>query len=274
VLSSLGIDLWPDYDRPGLLVIYRATMAPGVTLPTPLVFRIPAAAGVPTAVAERQTDGQLITLPYERTLDGDTARIAVVATRPIVQIEYYDPAITREGTRRSFVFSWPGDYEVGDFSVSVQQPDLAQGLTLVPEASSVAPSVDGLMYHTVVRAGVAAGETVEIRASYEKTSDQLSIETMAPVESESSTPTAAAAPASDTSTVVIVMAAALVFAAAVAVGLTIRSRRPAGAAATGGPSRGSSGQPGKKASRFCTQCGAGADGGDRFCHRCGAELTG
>ena len=102
VLSSLGIDLWPDYDRPGVLVIYRATIAPDVLLPTRLVFRIPAAAGLPNAVAERPADGQLMSLPYNRTVDGETARIDLMASRPIVQLKYYDPAITRDGVSRSF----------------------------------------------------------------------------------------------------------------------------------------------------------------------------
>ena len=32
VFISLEIDLWPEYDRPGVLVIYRARIAPGVAL--------------------------------------------------------------------------------------------------------------------------------------------------------------------------------------------------------------------------------------------------
>ena len=154
VLSSLGIDLWPDYDRPGVLVIYHATIAPDVSLPARLVFRIPAAAGLPNAVAERLAGGQLITLPYDRTVDGETALIDLTASRPIVQLEYYDPAITRDGVRRSFAFTWSGDFEVQDFGISLQQPALARNFTTVPEAISATASVDGLTYHTLSRAGV------------------------------------------------------------------------------------------------------------------------
>ena len=274
VLSSLGIDLWPDYDRPGVLVIYRATIAPDVSLPTRLVFRIPAAAGLPNAVAERPADGQLITLPYDRTVDAETALIDFTASRPIVQLEYYDPAITRDGVRRSFAFTWSGDFEVQDFSISLQQPALALNFTTVPEAISAAVSVDGLTYHTLSRAGVKVGETVEVQAAYEKGSDQLSVEIIAPVAAPVPTPVAGNDAASDNRTMRMAFAALFVSAAAVVVGLMVRGRRQAQSAprSTPPPRTARSGISGGAATRFCTQCGAGVDGGDRFCQRCGAAL--
>ena len=46
-LESLAIDLWPEYDRPSMLVIYKAVLSPEVTLPTEITFRIPVEAGLP-----------------------------------------------------------------------------------------------------------------------------------------------------------------------------------------------------------------------------------
>ena len=57
-LSSMEVDLWPEYDRPNVLVIYRITLPPTTTLPVDLSFRIPAAAGEPSAVAVRQMSAQ------------------------------------------------------------------------------------------------------------------------------------------------------------------------------------------------------------------------
>ncbi|HJS30103.1 MAG TPA: hypothetical protein VJ768_10805, partial [Anaerolineales bacterium] len=58
-LEEANIALWPEYDRPGMLVIYRITLSPTVALPAALEFNIPAAAGVPNAVAETGLDGNL-----------------------------------------------------------------------------------------------------------------------------------------------------------------------------------------------------------------------
>jgi hypothetical protein len=272
VLSALGIDLWPDYDRPGVLVIYRATIAPDVPQPTRLAVRIPAAAGLPNAVAERLADGQLITLPYERIVDGATARITLTTSQPTVQLEYYDPVITRDGARRRFAFTWPGDLEVRDFSISVQQPRGAQAFTTIPGATRVAASADGLTYHALSRTGVKAGETVEVQVSYEKASDQLTTEAKTPA----ATPPVPPPPANAVSsgrTVPIVLSALFLCAAAVTVGLAARARRLARAAprSTAPPTARSRGLS-RPATRFCTQCGVGVDTSDRFCRRCGAAL--
>jgi len=268
VFTTLGVDLWPDYDRPGVLIIYRASVAPGVSLPTLVALRIPAAAGPPNAVAERQADGQLITLPFERRIEGDTAVIEMMVTRPIVQMEYYDPGIVKDGASRSFTYTWPGDYAVGALSVSAQQPDLAQNLTTDPPATNRAPGIDGLMYHTIDLTGLDAGETIDVRLTYEKASDQLSVETMAPVDPPPAEVDAAPAGGTDTEVVVIVMAVLMVVALIAAAVVVLRSRGGATPAAHGA-ARAPAPSAAAGAPKFCTQCGAAAGGADRFCHQCG-----
>ena len=280
VLSDLGIDVWPDYDRPGVLVIYRATLAPESSRPARLVFRIPASAGMPSAVAESPTGGQLMTLQYVRTVDGDTALIEVTASQPLVQLEYYDPLITRDGANRSFAFTWYGDVEVQDFEISLQQPHLAQNFTTVPEAPVATASSDGLVYHALSRVGMARGETIQVQVSYEKVSDQLSVETLTPI---STPPPAAAlaptpvtgggaAPVSGTGRVAV--GALFVAAAAVVVGLIFRTRRQAWSASRSTPTGSTihSESSGDAKREFCTQCGTGVNRGDRFCRSCGTPL--
>lgn len=46
-LSSVEVDLWPEYDQPAVLVIYRVVLPASVVLPADLTLRIPAAAGEP-----------------------------------------------------------------------------------------------------------------------------------------------------------------------------------------------------------------------------------
>ena len=266
VFTTLGIDLWPEYDRPGVLVIYRASIAPGVALPAPVTFQIPAAAGSPTAVAERQTNGQLVTLPFERRVEGDTAFIELTASRPVVQMEYYDPALERDGALHRFTFTWSSDHQVGALSVSAQQPDLAQNLTTTPPATSRAPGIDGLMYHTISLAAMKAGESVAVQLSYEKVSDQLSTETMLAAEPIPSAPVAGSGGGTSATQIVVSVIAALMVVAMVAAAGVLRSRRrlprsgglaPDAAAGT---------------ARFCTQCGEEGGPNDRFCARCGASL--
>ena len=50
-LETLVIDLWPEYDQPSMLVIYKAELSPEVNLPAEITFRIPVEAGAPAVVA-------------------------------------------------------------------------------------------------------------------------------------------------------------------------------------------------------------------------------
>ena len=43
-LEEASVVLWPEYDREGVLVIYRVKLAPDVPLPTTIGFSIPTAA--------------------------------------------------------------------------------------------------------------------------------------------------------------------------------------------------------------------------------------
>lgn len=51
--ESVQIDLWPEYDRPDMLVVYRFVLAADAQLPTELSLRIPAAAGTPNAASDQ-----------------------------------------------------------------------------------------------------------------------------------------------------------------------------------------------------------------------------
>jgi hypothetical protein len=280
-LSSLEVDLWPEYDRPGVLVIYRATLAPGVDLPGVVELRIPAAAGAPNAVAERRADGRLVSLTYGREVEGEWAKLTFTASFPVVQIEYYDPRLERDGAERSFTFTYAGDHQVGGISFSVQQPDLAQELSTVPASTRIATGADGLTYHSLALPGTDAGEVVELKVVYEKVSDRLSVETI--IRPPPPPPPAAAAGGTRPSPLVIAIA---LVAVAAMIGLLLFLRRSPRAAsvvvpgpaakippadAPGRSGRGE-GEPLRTAA-FCTGCGARAGSRDRFCHACGAPLA-
>ena len=65
-LAELEVDLWPEYDNPGVLVIYKAKLPADVSLPVNVSLKIPAAAGEPFAVAVRQMDGALLNAAFLR----------------------------------------------------------------------------------------------------------------------------------------------------------------------------------------------------------------
>jgi len=176
VIDSLQIDLWPEYDRPEMLVIYRIIMSPDVSFPVELSFRIPADVGEPNAVAVQDSSGALLNSPYERTVQGDWALITVTATMPRLQIEYYDSQLSMSGSKRSFDFNWQGDYRIEDLFFQIQKPLDAADLNITPGEADISQGADGFEYQTVEIGSLSAGDTSHISLSYIKNSDSLSVE--------------------------------------------------------------------------------------------------
>jgi hypothetical protein len=81
-LSTLDIGLWPEHDRPSLLVIYRATLPAEVTLPAKITFSIPIEAGEPTAVAVGVDAASVADVAYQTQVMGEWRDVSFVATAP------------------------------------------------------------------------------------------------------------------------------------------------------------------------------------------------
>jgi zinc-ribbon domain len=173
-LASAAVDLWPEYDRPNMLVIYHLTLSSQVSPPVELSVRIPSRVGDPHAVAVRQPDGALFSVVYEREVQGDWALITFTATSPDVQLEYYDPDLIQQDSARHYEFQWPGDYAVDSLVVSIQQPIGATDMRISPGMGNGQARQDGLVYYTAEVGALQAGEDFSVTMDYQKTSDELS----------------------------------------------------------------------------------------------------
>lgn len=273
-LAAVEVDLWPEFDKPTVLVIYRVTLSSDVTLPAELTLRIPAAAGIPNAVAVKQPDGSLINLPFDQQdTGGGWSALTFSATAPELQIEYYDSGLTKNGMARHFTYNWPGDYAVGDLTIEVQQPAGATNMKISPSMGAGVPAADGLVYYTQPVGALAQGQTFEITLDYEKATDDLSAGSM---------PVSPAGSLGDSTSGRQTMANALPWALGF-VGLVLivgggvwywqagrkvetpRQDRPR----PRGPAKKDEAE---ESNVYCHQCGKRAAIGDRFCRACGTQL--
>ena len=274
--GSLDVALWPEYDRQGnVLVIYKITLPPSVSLPADLTLRIPAAAGEPNAVAIQEADGMLRDVNYQRQVNGEWAEINFTATMPEIQFEYYDPALEKQGAQRNYEYRWPGDYPVDFLTIEVQQPLGASQMQFSPATDSSETRSDGLVYFTKRVGDSPGGQIISQQVSYQKESDALTageqqVQPSAPMSASPSTQGSlrAALP-----WVLGLLGVTLLVGGAVwywqsgkdkESGKPRRRRRsadsqpqPAGAA---------------EGHIYCHQCGKRAAPGDRFCRTCGTKL--
>ncbi len=271
-IASLEVDLWPEYDHPDMLVIYRVTLSPQVSLPVDLHFQIPARAGNPNAVAVRGPDGNLFNAPYERSVEGDWATISLTASMPNVQLEYYDPQLIKHGAERNFTFTWPADYPVDLLVIQVQQPLDASQVQLEPGPAQAQAAPDGFTYHTLVLGAQPQGAVQNINVSYLKETETLSVERLQIQPS---------APLSETTSGRVSLMEILPWLLGI-LGLALliggggwywrtgqqqtQARKPRRSRKRSQPAQTT------EDAVYCPQCGKRAASGDRFCRACGTRL--
>jgi hypothetical protein len=178
-LAELEVDLWPEYDRPDVLVIYKAKLPANVSLPVDVTFKIPTVSGEPYAVAVRQMDGALLNATYSRQVEGDWALITITATMPEIQLEYYDPQIEKDGNERNYSYIWPGDYNVDLMRIVIQQPIGASQMRVEPNLGSFTQiQGDPMQYYLMEVGSPKVGEKVSTELHYSKDTDNLSVESL------------------------------------------------------------------------------------------------
>jgi hypothetical protein len=277
-LSTLDISLWPEFDRPDVLVIYRGLFASDTPLPVAVEFRIPASAGQPTAVAYVGEDGQRFNQPYETQLEGDWLVVSFELSTLGFQLEYYAPLPVDSAGQREFAFTYTADYAVGALSLDVQEPPGALGFALEPPADTITQEADGLTYHLIQAGPLSRGESRSWVLTYQKTGSDLTAESSveAEVPLEVSFP---AAEAADNSTVTVFVIAFLALLAAGGGAFWLGRHTQPAPQPTPRPSRPKEPRGNAQRSKplaeepvFCHRCGVEVRDDADFCHRCGTAV--
>jgi hypothetical protein len=273
VLSSLQVQLWPEYDQPSMLVIYDFQLAPGTALPVSVPIRFPKEANL-MAVAMHDPaqgpDGALLIADYtESGADNSWQSILVQVERPTMyRVEYYQP-LQRAGQTRDFRFEWPGNIAVQNLGISLRMPSDATGVATTPTLQrGRSDTLAGYLESTF--GDLDADEAITLDIRYARPSEALT----APQQGLQPTQPL------DSSTPGRVMISNYIPYFLGALGVILIG---GGAFYFWQTSRGSvSRQPRHRGGRqrplrpadeiYCHECGTRAQAGDRFCRVCGARL--
>ncbi|MEA4908741.1 MAG: zinc ribbon domain-containing protein, partial [Anaerolineaceae bacterium] len=274
-IDTLEIDLWPEYDRPDVLVIYRMALSSSTSLPVEMTLRLPRQAGAPYNLAYQDVDGLLYNLDYTTQVEGDWQAISFTTPSLSLQIEYYDPGMERQEGQRSFEYRWPGDYTAHSVNVQVQKPLTAANLQIVPDMGDGEAGPNGLEFHQKSIGEVEAGTSFTIRFSYDKSDDSLAPGVVAVQPDQPITPdTAGRTTFSEVLPWILGMVGVLLIGGGAfwywqaSRDLPEERKRLRHLPAATRPSPG--GEEGGEV--YCAQCGRRAERGDVYCRACGAKL--
>lgn len=273
-LENLLIDLWPEYDDPGMLVIYKATLSPGVALPADITFRIPVEAGKPFVVAVGPDANSVSEVVYDTQVMGDWIDVSFIATTPAIQLEYYDPGLVKDGTQRTFHYTWPGDYAAQNSRLQIQHPLGSSGISVKPPMGNVIQGDDGFLYSLIEVGALEADSPFDIDLSYQKETDDLSIQSLQIQPSATITPGSTNLLHIDQWWVwlLVVLGVVLIGGGGYWYWRLGREDAPSKKRARRKPSSQAPGGAISERVVYCHQCGKRAEHGDRFCRSCGTRL--
>jgi len=178
IFSTLTVDLWPEFDRQEMLVIYKGVLSPAVSLPAEVTLPLPADAGPPTAVAVGMDATSVADVVYETQANGEWVEVTFIAAMPAVQFEYYDPRLTKDGAQRAYEYQWPGNYLVDSMDVQVQHPVGSSDVRVTPGGGKTVQGGDGFLYTITEIGSVATGDSFSISLTYQKATDDLSVQSL------------------------------------------------------------------------------------------------
>lgn len=170
-VEHLQVSLWPEYDRPDVLIMLDGALAPEVTLPATLALPIPEGV-TPHAVAWRDATGLKVANYKLETHDGRTL-VSMTLPKPGFHLEYYAP-LERSAGRRGYTFEWPGAVAVAKLTYEVEVPTGATDFVIKPPATSSRVGADGLTYRMGDLGALPGGRRERIEISYKKDTDTLS----------------------------------------------------------------------------------------------------
>jgi hypothetical protein len=284
-IDDLSVEVWPEFDRPETLIIYRAALSSNTSLPADVTFQLPGYIENMHAVAVEQNGG-LVDVPtdvIDMRREGDDLFLTFTTPSANIQFEYYDPTIlSKDGDTRELAYVFAAPYNIETAVIQVQQPTQATNFSVTPAASNSYVGRDGLNYHNIALSGLASGDDVEVAAGYSRSTDELSVEQITlnappPAQAEVVVPTATPASTQSINWGYVMIGGGVVLLLA-AGGYWWWSQRHSNQEPQRRPARSTRRRKGNAprqtdvpAGGYCYRCGAGLRSDAQFCHKCGAE---
>ncbi len=266
--SLLSVNIWPEYDQPAILMIYRITLASDTLLPANLTISIPSDAQI-NAVAMVDPVKGLVNAPYDTSLQGLWSELRLTSNSQQIQIEYYAPLV-KNGSVRHIVFEWPGEYAVDKLEANFLKPFGAESVSISLAPTDTGPGQDGLTNYRVQTNNLKAGQSFSLTIDYQRNTDDLSISSL-PVQAVSTPGPETPGRVSMTGFLPWVLAGiGVLLIVAGIVGFVVWQRSSQGNIKV----KKNTAQREESEDEFiyCHQCGKRAQPGDVFCRTCGTRL--
>lgn len=188
VSDMMQVSVWPEYDDPRVLAIFRGSFDPSTFKPTQVGFYLPPMAEVIGAGHVSDT-GELLLNPYQVVPEEQGDRLILTLPQRRFFLEYYYQAFGPEANR-SFTYELPITFAVKNLEVRIQRPLNSTNFSIQPPSSRIFTDGQGFQYYGYQFSDLKPGTRLSLAVSYTKTdpSPSVSRQPMPPVPQEGPPP--------------------------------------------------------------------------------------
>jgi mono/diheme cytochrome c family protein len=272
-IAQLHLSIWPEYDDPRVLIMFRGEMTPSTAFPTRITLPLPQGADI-IGAGIISTQNELLLQPYQVMSKEPDDSLELNLSSPRFFVEFYfDPLGSDANKHFTYTFSTP--YALGHLEVDVQEPLRATNFTTDPQSMRQGKDEQGFTRHLFAYDNIARGEAKSFTIAYTKTATGPSIAKSQPE------PEVASQPRRTRNTMLmasVFLAGAIVLVGGGAWFWTTYQRRRKATLQTQVPShaaqpRGSVPDiPAANHPNFCSNCGRKLQPTYRFCPGCGGPI--
>ncbi|MCH7819912.1 MAG: zinc ribbon domain-containing protein [Candidatus Marinimicrobia bacterium] len=165
-VSSLKIDLWPEYDKPMVLVMIDGWIAESVELPIEVRLSVMEGGSVHMGCSITPAGGH-IHESFKEGTDGDGNYVTFVLRERQFHLEYYYNSF-RDTPFRKFDYYFKSPFNISNVQVEIKEPLGSTGFILNPPSKFPMKNRSGITIHSLNIGEVKIGEEIIISAEYSK----------------------------------------------------------------------------------------------------------
>lgn len=268
-IASLDVSLYPEFNRPSMLVRCELHLDEATALPAQITLQIPVDAQSLT-VNSLDDQGNPIRLENDAADIGLWKAVQFTSITRVIQVEYYDPNLVKEGDQRIFDYEWLSIYPVDSLRITIRQPFGGSDIRSQPALDEKFDGPGNIEYYTGALGPVPAGNLFTLSLMYIKnTSDPAypALDVVPAVGVNEMTPGKTPSPLSVVLWLLSFAVAVLFLVGVYFLWFHHKTRENETRLVTGVGIR----NP-EKQMVFCHECGKRSSPGDIFCSNCGTEL--
>ena len=174
-IGRMRISIWPEYDDPGVLVIYDGRFSDDSQFPTKTSFFIPKGAVI-SDVCSLSPEGQHYCQLYETIKgEGDMDKVLMALPFPNFYLSYHTAALDLTSQQRDVTFTLLANHHIENVEVDVQQPLRSSDFTINPGDGDLSEA-KGFNHFQYEMKNVGVGEERVFKIAYQKTDVKPSVD--------------------------------------------------------------------------------------------------